>query len=121
MIVIAALTVLSLVISIPLWKVARSENRLTWASAVALATWLVVIAILLIAEIPSRMLNWFDAEHSNLAERYAILKPLLGGEQYLIVRDVIVNTVQGIFFVAIVLAAYLWGQRQRKTGRFKSS
>lgn len=120
MLIILALTFATFALSIPLLKFARSDKRLTWASAVGMATYLVAIALMLIAEIPSRLLYWFDAEHVTLADKFPLISPLLRGDQYIIVRDIVVNSVQGLFFVMLCVAAYLWGEKQRKAGKFKA-
>ncbi len=120
MLLITVLFIVAVAMSIPLWWLARSNRRLTWTSAIGMATWLVVISTILIAEIPSQMLKWFDANYADLAERYSFLRPILGEDTYIITRDVVTNTVQGIFFIIIVVLAYLWGERQRKAGRFKA-
>ncbi len=111
--------VLAVVLAIPLLRISRSQRRLTWASAVLLGTHLTIIALLLIADVPSRILYWFDAVHSDIAGMASWLA-FMEGDAYIIVRDIVANTVQGIFFVIIVALVYFWGERQRKAGRFKS-
>lgn len=120
MLIILGLTAATFLLSIPLLRFARSERRLTWASAVGMATYLVTIALLLIAEIPSRLLYWFDANHVTLADKFAFISPVLRGDQYIIARDIVVNSVQGLFFVILCVGAYLWGEKQRKAGKFKA-
>ena len=122
MLLIAALLGFTVLISLPLWRIARSDRRLTWTTAILMGMWLTVISMLLIAEIPSRMLYWFDSEHVTVAQRIPIapLANFMEGDNYFILRDIVVNTVQGGFFVALCVAAYLWGERQRKAGRFKA-
>ena len=120
MLLIIGLTAATLLLSVPLLWIARSDRRLTWTQAVLLGTYLTVIVTLLIAEIPSRFLYWFDAEHTNIADRFPITEAIMRGDQYIIVRDIVVNTVQGLFFVVILALAYVWGERQRRAGRFKS-
>ena len=34
--------------------------------------------------------------------------------------DIVANSVQGMFFVAIAAGAYFWGEKHRKEGKFKS-
>lgn len=119
MLVIAILTALGLALCLPLIRISKSTKRLTWTNAVWLALLLYGITTILIAEMPSRFLYWFDAEHVNLSEKFPIIAPVMLGDQYFIVRDIVVNSVQGFFFVAICVATYMWGEKQRKAGRFK--
>jgi hypothetical protein len=110
-------------IILPLPAVLRSKRKLTWSTAVLLGGWLIAITIVLIGEVPSRILYWFDQAHSPLAERFAFLrfweKDLGGNPGYQVVADIVANTVQGMFFIAIVAGAYFWGERHRKGGKFK--
>jgi hypothetical protein len=111
-------------------RASKRNQKLTWASAVVLGSWLLAITTVLIGDVPSRILYWFDANHATLAERYHFAKtPLLswfenanvgGNPGYQIVADIIANSAQGIFFVVICAAAYFWGERHRKEGKFKS-
>jgi len=119
MLTIALITALSVLMALPLIRIARSDKRLTWTSAILLATLIGILVTLFIAEIPSRMLYWFDAEHGNIADKYSFLG-FMKGDGYMYVRDIVVNTVQGIFFVIMCALTYLWGERQRKAGKFKS-
>src|SRR5882672_1844313 len=101
----------------------RKDEKLTWAKAVLLGAWLFAITIVLIADAPSRILYWFDSTHALLSARYHFLgfmeKPLEGTiPGYQIVADIVANTVQGIFFMAIAAGAYFWGEKHRKEGKF---
>lgn len=119
MLAIIALTIVSFAIALPLIPVIKSDRRLTWTGAIGMGIWLSVIALLLIAEVPSRLLYWFDQNHVALSDKYPVIAPIMRGDEYIIVRDIVANTVQGIFFVMIFAAAYFWGERQRKAGRFR--
>jgi hypothetical protein len=106
-------------------KRAHDKNtKLTWASAVLIGAWLMAITVVLIGDVPSRILYWFDEVHAPLAEKFPILQfwegDLGGNPGYQVIADIVANTVQGIFFVAIVAGAYFWGERHRKEGKFKS-
>ena len=113
---------ISLVMAAPLIPILRSDRKLTWASAVLLGTLLTAVAIMLIGEVPSRILYWFDKSHASLAERYAFLRwwedDVGGNPGYQVVADIVANTVQGTFFIALAAGAYFWGERHRKQGRF---
>jgi hypothetical protein len=62
--------------------------------------------------------------HAPLAEKFPFLSfwedDLGGNPGYQVIADIVANTVQGIFFVAICAGAYFWGERHRKEGKFKS-
>lgn len=114
--------VVALVLALPLVKVVRSGKKLTWTTATLLGGWLVAVTVILLGDVPSQLLYWFDQNHSTLAERYSWLQwweNVVGGNPgYQLVADIVANTVQGIFFVIIAALAYFWGERHRKAGRF---
>ena len=123
--VIRALVV-ALVLASPVvivWK--RSlHTKITWAGAIIIGSWLTAVTVVLIGDVPSRLLYWFDQVHAPLAERFSWLawweNDFGGNPGYQVVADIVANTVQGIFFVAICAGAYFWGERHRKEGKFKS-
>jgi hypothetical protein len=121
--VIRALLV-AVALILPLPAVLRSKRKLTWSMAVILGSWLIAVTILLIGEVPSRILYWFDATHADLAERFRFLqfweKDLGGNPGYQVVADLVANGAQALFFVVILAGAYFWGERHRKEGKFKS-
>jgi hypothetical protein len=115
-------------LTIPLVPLVRRAHdrgeKLTWVKAILLGSWLTAITVILIGEVPSRILYYFDQVHAPLAEKFHFLafweKDLGGNPGYQLVADIVANSVQGIFFVAICAAAYFWGERHRKEGKFKS-
>jgi hypothetical protein len=122
--------IVAIALIIPLGAVVKRAHekgtKLTWATSILMAGWLTTITIVLIGDVPSRILYWFDQAHAPLSEQFPFLEPIfmnpnLGGNPgYQLVADLVANTVQGIFFVAICAAAYFWGERHRKEGKFKS-
>ena len=123
--VIRALVV-ALVLAAPLplvWRRSKTQT-ITWAGAIIVASWLTAVTVVLIGDVPSRLLYWFDQVHAPLAERFSWLawweNDFGGNPGYQVVADIVANSVQGIFFVAICAGAYFWGERHRKEGRFKS-
>lgn len=116
----AFLVAVALILPLPL--VLRRERKLTWTTAVLLGSWLLAISLILIGDVPSRLLYWFDSNHAMLAERFPFLewweRPFGGNPGYQVIADIVANTVQGIFFVIITAAAYFWGERHRKAGKF---
>ena len=115
---------MAIVLALPLRLVLKSNRKLTWTTAILLGSWLIAITIVLIGEVPSRILYWFDATHAGLAERFSFLRwwegDVGGNPGYQAVADIVANTAQGLFFVLIAAGAYFWGERHRKDGKFKS-
>lgn len=109
-------------LSVPAIKIARSERRTTWTSAVLLGFLLVTIGLIAIGEIPSRMLYWFDANHEAIAGKIPVqpLADMMASNDYFILRDIIVNAVQTTLFIILVAAVYFWGERHSREGRFGS-
>ena len=120
--------IVAVALIIPLGLVVKRAHekgtKLTWATSILMASWLTAITVVLIGDVPSRILYWFDQVHAPLAEKFSFLafweEDLGGNPGYQLVADLVANTVQGIFFVAICAAAYFWGERHRKEGKFKS-
>lgn len=111
-------------LALPLIFVVRSNKKLTWTTAILLGSWLISITVVLLGDVPSRILYWFDEQHAPLAERFTFLQfwegDLGGNPGYTLFADIVANTVQGIFFVLIAAGAYFWGEKHRKEGKFKS-
>jgi hypothetical protein len=118
--------IVAFVLAAPLIVVVRNkkERKLTWTTAILLGSWLTAITVILIGDVPSRILYWFDEVHAPLAERFSWLRwwenDLGGNPGYQVVADIVANSVQGLFFVMICAGAYFWGERHKKEGKFKS-
>ena len=120
--------IVAVVLALPLVPVIRRAERkgtkLTWTTSILLGSWLTAITVVLLADVPSRLLYWFDEVHAPLAERFAFLRwwenDFGGNPGYQVIADIVANTVQGIFFVVICAAVYFWGEKHRKEGKFKS-
>ena len=119
-------TFVAFAMAAPLLVVVRNkkDRKLTWTTAVLLGAWLTAITVVLIGDVPSRLLYWFDRVHAPLAEKFSWLRwwenDFGGNPGYQVVADLVANTVQGMFFVAICAATYFWGERHKKEGKFKS-
>ncbi len=118
--------VVAFVLAAPLVIVWRNKKnrKLTWTTAVLLGSWLTAVTVVLIGDVPSRILYLFDEVHAPLAERFSFLQwwenDFGGNPGYQVIADIVANTIQGIFFVAICAGAYFWGEKHRKEGKFKS-
>lgn len=112
----------ALILAAPLIFVVRSKRKLTWTTATLLGMWLTAIVVILLGDVPSRVLYWFDEQHASLAERFTFLafweNDLGGNPGYQLIADIVANTVQGVFFVIIAASAYFWGEKHRKEGKF---
>jgi hypothetical protein len=112
----------AVVLALPLIFVIRSNRRLTWATAVLLGSWLTAIVVILLGDVPSRLLYFFDQEHGALAARFPWLEwwegDVGGNLGYQLVADIVANTAQAVLFIIICAATYFWGERHRKAGRF---
>jgi len=121
----ALLVAVALILPLPA-VLRRKDEQLTWAKAILLGTWLFAITSVLISDVPSRILYYFDSTHTQLSEQFPILgkvmeRQLLGTiPGYQVVADIIANTAQGMAVFVIAAAAYFWGEKHRKEGRFKS-
>lgn len=100
------------------------DEKLTWTKAVLLGSWLLAISIVLIGDVPSRILYWFDSTHALFSAKLHFMqfqeKPIANNPGYQLIADIVANSVQGVFFVIIAAATYFWGERHRKEGKFKS-
>ena len=113
--------VIGLLLCIPVPYALRTTKRLSWTKAVVAGTWLLAIGLIFVAEIPSRILYYVDSRSADWAPHLpSFLRFTLnaGGAGQSLLADAAANTVQGIFAVAILVIAYFWGEKQRKTGRF---
>ncbi len=123
--VVRALLV-GLAIALPLpWVLRRSRTeKLTWTKAILLGAWMLAGSIVLIGDVPSRILYWFDSTHAAISAHLHFMaweeKPLANNPGYQLIADIVANSVQGIFFVLICAGVYFWGEKHKKEGRFKS-
>ncbi len=118
--------VVAVVLCLPLpYVLRRAKNeKITWVQSILVGSWLLAISIILIGDVPSRLLYWFDSTHALISAKLKFMqwqeKPFGGNPGYQLIADIVANTVQGIFFMIIAAGAYFWGERHRKEGKFKS-
>jgi hypothetical protein len=119
----AVLVAVALCLPLPYVLRRADKEKMTWTQAVIVGSWLLAISIILIGEVPSRILYWFDSTHALFSAKLHFMqwqeKPLGGNPGYQLIADIVANTVQGIFFVIIAAGAYFWGERHRKEGKFR--
>lgn len=120
----AFLVGVALLLPLP-WVLRKGKTeKLSWTQAILVGSWLLAISIVLIGDVPSRILYWFDSTHALVSAKLHFMqwqeKPLANNPGYQLLADIVANSVQGIFFVAIAAGAYFWGEKHRKEGKFKS-
>jgi hypothetical protein len=122
----ALLVALALALPLPivLRKSRDRTTKITWTEAIFLGAWMLAITIVLIGDVPSRILYWFDSTHALISAKWTFMKwqekQIANNPGYQLIADIVANTVQGVFFVAIAAGAYFWGEKHRREGKFKS-
>src|SRR5688572_5120877 len=99
--------VITILLALPLIPIARSQRKMSWAQAVMVGTLIMSVSLLLLAEVPSKILYLFGQAHTkweaNRAVGCAMNGQILGGQDtYLLTADIVANTVQGVFFVILI-------------------
>ncbi len=103
----------------PLDRLYRLTDReMTWTRAIVLGTGIWVIAIIMLALIPSLIIYYADQYVAELIE-LSTKVPLVNEEglntiQIRIIRDLVANGVQMGFLVVMLVGAYIWQERKRK-------
>jgi Na+/H+ antiporter NhaC len=96
----------------------RTDREMTWTRALVLGIIIWIVAIILLAQLPSLIIYKADQYIAEIIEFSGKL-PLVNDEglnskQIQIVRDIVANTVQmGILF-AMLVGAYIWQEKKRK-------
>jgi Na+/H+ antiporter NhaC len=96
----------------------RTDREMTWTRAIVLGIIIWIVAIVLLAQLPSVIIYKADQYIAEIIEFSGKL-PLVNDEglnskQIQIVRDIVANTVQmGILF-AMLVGAYIWQEKKRK-------
>src|SRR5437879_1312164 len=103
--------VVALVLCIPIPRLWRTTQRLSWAKAVVLGMYLGIVGIVFLAEVPSRILYYVASRSGSWATTHPYLttfgKPLLGngidliepkGSGQSVLADMVANGVGFLFF-----------------------
>jgi hypothetical protein len=98
-----------------------TDKPMTWTRAIVVGTIIWIIAILLTGQLPSWIIYKADAEIAALIEFSKNIPGVneegLNTVQIKIVRDIVANTAQMGFLVAMLVVAYFWQKsKQRRTG-----
>jgi nicotinamide riboside transporter PnuC len=98
-----------------------TDRPMTWTKAIVLGLVIWTLAILILGQLPSWIIYWFDAEVTRIID-WSKLVPFVGEDglnprQVEMVRDLVANGVQMTFFIAALIGAYYWQKvKQRRTG-----
>ena len=98
-----------------------TDRPMTWTKAILIGLVIWALAIMLLGQLPSYIIYWFDGEVTRIIE-WSKLVPFvaedgLNPRQIEIVRDLVANGVQMTFFIAALIGAYYWQKaKQRRTG-----
>ena len=98
-----------------------TDRPMTWAKAIMLGFVLYALAIILLGQIPSYIIYWFDGNVEsiiNFTKKIPkVNKEGLNPTQVRLVRDVIANAAQMGFFTVMLVGMYLWQKaRIKRTG-----
>jgi hypothetical protein len=96
----------------------HTDKEMTWTRAIVLGTVIWIVAIALLAQLPSVIIYKADQYIAEIIEFSGKL-PLVNDEglnskQIAILRDIVANTVQMGILVAMLVGAYIWQEKKRK-------
>lgn len=97
-----------------------TDKPMTWTRALVVGFVIWIIAVVLLGQLPSWIIYEFDQEIAAVIELSKRLpgvdKAGLNTAQVKIVRDIVANTAQMGFLVAMLFIAYQWQRAKRKRG-----
>ncbi len=95
-----------------------TDREMTWTRAIILGTVIWIVAIVLLAQIPSLIIYKADQYVGEIIEFSAKVPGVndagLNTTQIRIIRDLVANGVQMGLLVAMLVGAYIWQERKRK-------
>jgi hypothetical protein len=95
-----------------------TDREMTWTGAIILGTFVWVLAIILLGQIPSVIIYKADQYIAEIIEFTQKIPGVneegLNTKQVKIIRDMIANGVQITFLVMMLAAAYIYQERKRK-------
>ncbi len=95
-----------------------ADKPMTWTRAIIGGFIIYVLAIILLGQIPSVIIYKFDQYIAEIIEFSTKIPGVndegLNAKQVLIVRDIVANTVQNGFLIAMLVGAYIWQEKKRK-------
>ena len=95
-----------------------TDREMTWTRAILLGLVIWIVAIVLLAQLPSVIIYKADQYVAEIIE-FSQKLPLvneegLNSKQILIIRDLVANGVQISILVAMLIGAYIWQEKKRK-------
>jgi Na+/H+ antiporter NhaC len=96
----------------------HTDKEMTWTRAIVVGTIIWVVAIALLAQLPSVIIYKADQYVAEIIEFSGKL-PLVNDEglnskQVQIVRDLVANGVQITILIGMLVGAYIWQEKKRK-------
>lgn len=98
-----------------------TDKPMTWTRAIVLGSLIWVLAILVLGQLPSYIIYYFDQQVSSIIDFTTRIPGVtdegLNPKQIAIVRDILANTVQIGALVVMLGGAYFWQKgKQKRTG-----
>ena len=95
-----------------------TDREMTWTKAIILGTIIWIVAIVLLAQIPSLIIYYADQYVGEIID-FTTNLPLVNEEglnttQIRIIRDLVANGVQMGLLVAMLIGAYIWQEKKLK-------
>jgi hypothetical protein len=95
-----------------------TDKPMTWTRAILLGTLIWVFVILTTGQLPSYIIYYFDQKVATIIELSTNIPGVadagLNPKQIAIVRDIVANTVQMGFLLAMLVFAYFWQKSKQK-------
>jgi hypothetical protein len=95
-----------------------TDKPMTWTRAIILGTLIWVFVILTTGQLPSYIIYYFDQKVATIIELSTNIPGVadagLNPKQIAIVRDIVANTVQMGFLLAMLVFAYFWQKSKQK-------
>jgi hypothetical protein len=96
----------------------HTDKEMTWTRAIVLGTLIWILAIVLLAQLPSLIIYKADQYVAEIIEFSTkvpgVSEQGLNSTQVRIVRDLVANGVQINLLVVMLVGAYIWQERKRK-------
>jgi Na+/H+ antiporter NhaC len=96
----------------------HTDKPMTWTRAIVVGTIIWVVAIALLAQLPSVIIYKADQYVAEIIE-FSQKLPLVNDEglnskQIQIIRDLVANGVQMTILIGMLIGAYIWQEKKRK-------
>lgn len=95
-----------------------TDREMTWTKAIVLGTGIWIIAIILLAQIPSVIIYMADQYVGEIIDFSASIPGVndagLNTTQIRIIRDLVANGVQMGILVGMLVGVYIWQEKKRK-------